>query len=172
MESRLRAQRRRVPRDRYLRVPCVGGNRATGGSLSVPLPALQYPLVVISPSPKIVQSATINIEGIRKISCSWEASYRGASKELARPGRVPHLRTTRTGQWACRTTLSETLPKRARLKPPSPRLPMTISPAPNSSLSLTIAWSFGPCIWRCAPATVPPASSTFLIYLSSTPWAS
>jgi hypothetical protein len=40
---------------------------------------------------------------------------------------------------------------------------MTISPTPNSSLSLTIAWSFGPCIWRCAPATVPPASSTFFI---------
>ncbi len=110
--------------------------------------------------------------GIREISCSWEARYRGASKELVRPGCVPHLRTTRTGQWACRTTLSETLPIRARLKPPSPRLPMTISPAPNSSLSLTIAWSFGPCICRCAPATVPPASSTFLICSSSTPWAS
>ena len=41
-------------------------------------------------------------------------------------------RTTKTGQWACLTTESETLPVRDRLIPPLPLLPMTIRPAPSS----------------------------------------
>src|SRR5215204_6173215 len=44
------------------------------------------------------------------------------------------LRSTKTGQWACRTTNSETLPIRARSTPPTPRLPSTISPAPSPRL--------------------------------------
>jgi hypothetical protein len=35
------------------------------------------------------------------------------------------LRSTKTGQWAWRTTESETLPRGARLAPPKPRLPIT-----------------------------------------------
>src|SRR5215204_2062984 len=49
------------------------------------------------------------------------------------------LRTTKTGQCACRTTLSDTLPISALLTPPRPRLPVTIKPAPISSLKLTIS---------------------------------
>jgi hypothetical protein len=47
---------------------------------------------------------------------------------------VPYSRTIRTGQWACLTTESETLPIKARLTPPNPLLPMMIKPAPISSL--------------------------------------
>src|SRR3712207_7683973 len=42
------------------------------------------------------------------------------------------LRTTKTGQCACRTTLSDTLPISALLTPARPRLPITIRPAPIS----------------------------------------
>ena len=38
-----------------------------------------------------------------------------------------------TGQWACRTTASETLPNKALLSLPCPLLPITINPAPISS---------------------------------------
>src|SRR5215208_735583 len=44
--------------------------------------------------------------------------------------RFRYSRTTKTGQWACLTTESETLPIKARLIPPRPLLPSTISPAP------------------------------------------
>ena len=49
------------------------------------------------------------------------------------------LRTTKTGQCACRTTLSATLPISALLTPPWPRLPITIRPAPISSARRTIS---------------------------------
>src|ERR671913_2245935 len=42
-------------------------------------------------------------------------------------------RTIITGQWAWRTTESETLPIKARLTPPRPLLPITIRPASISS---------------------------------------
>jgi hypothetical protein len=48
-------------------------------------------------------------------------------------------RTISTGQWAWRTTESETLPISARLTPPKPRLPITISPAPSSSAKWMMA---------------------------------
>jgi hypothetical protein len=54
---------------------------------------------------------------------------------------LPSLRTTKTGQWACLTTDSETLPIKARLIPPCPRLPITMSPAPISSPKATISLS-------------------------------
>src|SRR5215211_8993802 len=41
-----------------------------------------------------------------------------------------YFRTTKTGQWACRTTESDTLPIKALLIPPNPRLPTTTSPTP------------------------------------------
>ena len=51
----------------------------------------------------------------------------------AYPARCSSGRTIITGQWAWRTTESETLPISARLTPPRPLLPMTMSPAPTSS---------------------------------------
>src|SRR5919107_3280008 len=68
-------------------------------------------------------------------------------------------RTTNTGQWACLTTESETLPISARRTPPSPLLPITIRSAPSSSAKATISRSTAP-ILRCVPATVPPAAFT------------
>jgi hypothetical protein len=54
----------------------------------------------------------------------WRASAKHLSYPLRRYlRRAP--RTTKTEQWAWRTTESETLPRRARLAPPNPRLPIT-----------------------------------------------
>jgi hypothetical protein len=56
------------------------------------------------------------------------------------------LRTTITGQWACPTTLSETLPKRARRTPPSPRLSITIGdqrPSLQASLCCSLDRELG-----------------------------
>jgi hypothetical protein len=49
---------------------------------------------------------------------------------------------------------------------PRPQLPTTIRYAPSSSASATIS-SAGRSPLKWAPATVPPASSTFLTYSSS-----
>src|SRR5215217_8260813 len=79
--------------------------------------------------------------------------------------------TTRTGQWAWRTTQSETLPVRALRISPQPRFPPTIRYAPSSSASATIpsaGWS--PLKW--ISATMPPASLTFLTCSSSNSRAS
>src|SRR5688572_15338820 len=57
---------------------------------------------------------------------------------------VSYSRTIRTGQWACLTTDSETLPIRDLFRPPRPLLPITIVPTPSSSLSLTISLSGSP----------------------------
>ena len=65
------------------------------------------------------------------------------------------MRTTRTRQWACRTTESETLPIKALPIPPEPRLPTTTSPTPRSSASSTIS-AAGVLILKCARVTVPP----------------
>jgi hypothetical protein len=62
--------------------------------------------------------------------------------------RCPYSRTTRTGQCACRTTESDTLPIKALLIPPWPLLPSTISPAPISSASPTTSGATRPSI-RC-----------------------
>jgi hypothetical protein len=64
------------------------------------------------------------------------------------PSIPAYLRTTMTGQWAWRTTESETLPMRARLIPPRPRLPITIKPAPSWSARFTIAMSFRSSVLR------------------------
>jgi hypothetical protein len=66
------------------------------------------------------------------------------------------LRITMTGQGACRTTESETLPIRVLLIPPRPRLPTTTSPAPSSSANQTIAASGRPNM-RCASAVFAPS---------------
>src|SRR5918994_2715469 len=71
-----------------------------------------------------------------------------------RYSRAPYSRTTNTGQWAWRTTESETLPINALLKRPRPRLPTTMSPAPSSPASPTICASGLP-ILACASATSP-----------------
>src|SRR5215211_1376114 len=73
----------------------------------------------------------------------------------------PYLwsRTTKTGQWACLTTASETLPISARLMPPWPLLPTTISPALVSSAKATISCGTPPSL-KCTCATVPPADCT------------
>src|SRR5215212_10146035 len=55
-----------------------------------------------------------------------------------------HSRTTSTGQWAWRTTESETLPIRALLIPPRPLLPITTSPASISSARWTISLAASP----------------------------
>ena len=55
------------------------------------------------------------------------------------PARCFSGRTIKTGQWAWRTTESETLPISARLTPPKPRLPITMSPAPSSSAKWMMA---------------------------------
>ena len=55
-------------------------------------------------------------------------------------------RTTNTGQWACLTTESETLPISARRTPPSPLLPITIRSAPSSSAKATISRSTAPIL--------------------------
>src|SRR3712207_1339087 len=68
-------------------------------------------------------------------------------------------RTTITGQWACLTTESETLPIKALLIPPRPRLPITMRPAPSSSANATIS-SDAPPTLRCARATSSPAASS------------
>lgn len=65
------------------------------------------------------------------------------------------MRTIKMGQWACQTTLSETLPIRARRSPPSPRLPMTMRPAPISSLRRSFAWSLRSPVMRWAPERSP-----------------
>ena len=57
-------------------------------------------------------------------------------------------RTTKTGQWAWRTTESDTLPIKARLSPPRPRLPIAIRPAPISSPTRTISRSLCPPVLR------------------------
>src|SRR5215203_5862750 len=65
-----------------------------------------------------------------------------------RRGRVApsYLRTTNTGQWACVTTDSETLPIKALFRAPRPLLPITIAPAPSSSLGFTISLSGSPAL--------------------------
>src|SRR5215204_4265203 len=55
-------------------------------------------------------------------------------------------RTTNTGQWAWRTTESDTLPISARLTPPSPLLPITIRSAWSSSAKATISRSTAPIL--------------------------
>src|SRR5215217_1392135 len=81
------------------------------------------------------------------------------------------LRTTRTGQWAWRTTESLTLPMRARLIPPRPRLPITISPASSSSAKATIS-SSGLPIPRWVCSTLLPAASISSTWESSNNCAS
>src|SRR5215204_3360833 len=87
------------------------------------------------------------------------------SKRLSRsptcPVTVASLRTTNTGQWAWRATEPEILPISARLIPPSPRLPITIKPAPISSAKATISSSALP-ILRWAWTTLPPVALIFL----------
>jgi uncharacterized membrane protein YphA (DoxX/SURF4 family) len=62
-------------------------------------------------------------------------------------------RTTKTGQGACRTTESETLPASALLIRPRSRLPTTIRATPSSSASATIS-SAGSSSLKWALATV------------------
>src|SRR5215207_4344080 len=78
-----------------------------------------------------------------------------------------YLRTTKTGQWACRTTESETLPIKALLIPPNPRLPTTTSPTPNSSARSTTS-AAGLPVLKYTSATVPPTARTFSTSASST----
>ena len=66
----------------------------------------------------------------------------------------PYSRTMVTGQWACRTTASETLPNKALLSLPWPLLPITINPAPISSANSTISSSALPSR-RWVSLTVP-----------------
>src|ERR687896_2710042 len=88
-----------------------------------------------------------------------QESNRGQAEVDRQP--VSYSRTTNTGQWACLTTDSETPPISALLRPPRPLLPITIVPAPSSSLSLTISLSGSPAL-RCFSATFPPDSSSCL----------
>jgi hypothetical protein len=60
--------------------------------------------------------------------------------------------TTKTGQWAWRTTESDTLPITARLMGPRPRLPTTTRPAPISSAARTICASGRPTATRVPAA--------------------
>src|SRR5215211_2101989 len=78
-----------------------------------------------------------------------------------------YSRTMVTGQWACLTTASETLPIKALLSLPCPLLPMTINPAPISSASSTISSSARPSL-RYVSLTAPPDSSILLTCCSST----
>src|SRR5918996_1114127 len=84
-----------------------------------------------------------------------QESDRGQAEVDRQP--VSYSRTTNTGQWACLTTDSETLPISALLTAPRPLLPITIVPTPSSSLSFTISLSGSPAL-RCVSATVPPVS--------------
>jgi hypothetical protein len=77
-------------------------------------------------------------------------------------------RATKTGQWACLTTESETLPIRALLTPPCPRLPIAISPASISSASFTISASGLP-VFRWVSFTVPPGFVSILPARPETP---
>src|ERR671917_301541 len=86
-----------------------------------------------------------------------QESNRGQAEVDRQP--VSYSRTTNTGQWACLTTDSETLPTSALLRPPRPLLPITIVPTPSSSLSLTISLSGCPAS-RYVSATLPPDSLT------------
>src|SRR5215208_3943049 len=79
---------------------------------------------------------------------------------------ISYSRTIRTGQWAWRTTESETLPINALLKDPRPRLPKTMSPAPSSSASPTISASGLPSL-ACISAISPPLCPTRCICSSS-----
>src|ERR671917_1800498 len=88
-----------------------------------------------------------------------QESDRGQAEVDRQP--FSYSRTTNTGQWACLTTDSETLPISALLRPPSPLLPITIVPTPSSSLSLTISLSGSP-VSRCVSATFPPDSPSCL----------
>lgn len=64
----------------------------------------------------------------------------------------------RTGQGACRMTWSETEPRTARRNPPWPREPITMTVAPTSVASSTIARAGSPITTRpCAPSTSRPA---------------
>ena len=72
-----------------------------------------------------------------------------------------YSRTMVTGQWACRTTESDTLPMSALLILPCPLLPITINPAPISWARVTISSSALPSL-RCLSLTVPPESSILL----------
>src|SRR5215208_6166328 len=76
-----------------------------------------------------------------------------------RLGDLPFARTTITGQWAWRNTLSETLAAKVRLILPRPRLPTTTRPTSNSSANPTIS-SATPPILRWASSTIPPATFT------------
>src|ERR671920_1693994 len=86
-----------------------------------------------------------------------QESDRGQAEVDRQP--VSYSRTTNTGQWACLTTDSETLPISDLLSPPRPLLPITIVPAPSSSLSFTISLSGSPAL-RCVSATLPPDALT------------
>src|SRR5829696_6826922 len=77
-----------------------------------------------------------------------------------------HSRTMVTGQWACLTTESDTLPSSALLILPRPLLPITIKPVPISCANSRISSSARPNL-RCASLTVPPASSILLTCSSS-----
>src|SRR5215208_3210621 len=66
---------------------------------------------------------------------------------------LPSL-TMSTGQWACLSIESDTLPIRVRLIAPSPLLPMTISAAPSSSAKPITSSSTAPILGSVS-ATVP-----------------
>src|ERR687897_2238510 len=65
---------------------------------------------------------------------SWSVSKSKPGRGQVSGRLFYYSRTIRTGQWACLTTESETLPISARLTPPNPLLPRMIKPAPISSL--------------------------------------
>ena len=112
-----------------------------------------------SPRSKITRVISL-LHPITEKSCSRKPGFRHR-RGYSEFSDSFSLRTTITGQWAWWMTLSDTLPMRARLTPPRPRLPITIRPAPISSLRPTISWSFRPLL-RWASCTLPPASSIFL----------
>jgi hypothetical protein len=72
----------------------------------------------------------------------WLAA--AASRAPAHPYTLPP-RTTITGQWACATTASETLPIMALLILPRPLVPTT-NPAPNSSARPTVSAAGDPVL--------------------------
>src|SRR3712207_5411091 len=88
------------------------------------------------------------------------ASSEQSSAITTRAGgqRSPSPHTTRTGQRACWTTPSETLPIRRRFTPPKPRQPTTTSPASVSSAAHRI-WSTGEPMRSRASSTAPPIFS-------------
>src|SRR5687768_12549947 len=68
-------------------------------------------------------------------------------------------RTTKTGQCACRTTESETLPSNALVIAPTPRLPITIMPTSSASAARRISLAGSPLL-RWVSATFAPSDSS------------